>query len=164
MLAPSPQHAETDIDYTSIFLKRLSCLLQGCIPLLLSLRDLVGLEPVVWDVQSAGIIVRVVWPALLAVHNTIWSEKGELVSSSGCIPLSVTVLNCLSSPSCNIKLVVVSPFVTACIRDAAALLTHMRNHARAYWSLMQFANPLRSLVCSSMQCNCTFAGKTATWS
>lgn len=74
------------------------------IPLLLSLRNLVGLEPVVWNVQCAGVIVWVIWPPLPAVHDPVWPQKGELVSRSGSIPLSITVLNGLPGTSCNMQL------------------------------------------------------------
>ena len=69
------------------------------VPLLLAFRDLVGLEPVLRDVQSAWVIVRMVWPAPHAVHDLLWPQKGELVGSSGCIPLCVTVLNGFPTPT-----------------------------------------------------------------
>ena len=72
-----------------------------CSPLLLALGDLVGFEPVTRDIEGAGIIIWMFWPALLGIHDPVWPQKCELVCSSGCIPLCVTVLDRLSSPTCT---------------------------------------------------------------
>lgn len=70
-------------------------------PLLLARCNLVGPEPVLRNVEGAGVIVRMIWPALVGVHDPIWPQKCELVHSSGCVPLCVTVLDGPARPTCR---------------------------------------------------------------
>ena len=72
-------------------------------PLLLSFRNFIGLEPAVWNVQRAGVVVRVVWPAPSAVRDLVRPQEGELFSSSGRIALCVAVLNRLACPPCSVR-------------------------------------------------------------
>ena len=84
--------------------RQLLRLWQG-LPLLLALRDLVDLEPVVRNVKRAGVIVWMVRPVLLGIHDSVWPQEGELVCSSGGVPFCIAVLNGLASSTCRVNTV-----------------------------------------------------------